>query len=557
MQTIQNSKNFRIAAYIRVSTQEQAENPEGSIKNQKERIIQTVKLKNMEGDYGTIVDFFIDSGLSGKDTKRPELQRLLKSVKNREVNLVISTELSRISRNMHDFAGIWEMFKANNCSFQSLRENFDTTTAAGEMVLYTIANIAQFERRQVAERVTANMNARAQRGLYNGGPVAFGYDLDTTKVGTLKLHVQHSQIVKEIFNVYLKTESISLTAKYLNDQGYVHGLSSRGGGPQKRVHHFTVDIVRRILTNKTYIAVRHFKEKGKLVEVPAVWEAIVYKNIFYKAQEILQKGNHQRKKHTTTRYPYLLTSLVVCRKCKDIMCGKSAWGRNGKIGYYEHGWATKQNASLSKKIFKCSPHRVPAVKLEQVVVDELFKLLSSDQILKDLFAEAKAISNENSTEKERLKLKSRESSYLKQLEALSARLAELPINVSAQSIYLQMAKIENLKTSVSEQIQKLQFEVKPQAAEFSDVVDFAKLIKDVLLNNNNPELKALVISKFIKKIEVGVDSVLVHYYVGENHFKRELATAGSSFNVSTANTANSTENNLEVFGSNSLTNGGR
>jgi len=64
---------------------------------------------------------------------------------------------------MHDFAGIWELFKTHNCSFQSLRENFDTTTAAGEMVLYTIANIAQFERRQVSERVAVNMNARAQQ----------------------------------------------------------------------------------------------------------------------------------------------------------------------------------------------------------------------------------------------------------------------------------------------------------------------------------------------------------------------------------------------------------
>jgi site-specific DNA recombinase len=73
--------SFKIGAYIRVSTQEQAENPEGSIKNQKERIIQTVKLKNMEGNFGEIVHFYTDSGLSGKDTNRPELQRLLKDVR--------------------------------------------------------------------------------------------------------------------------------------------------------------------------------------------------------------------------------------------------------------------------------------------------------------------------------------------------------------------------------------------------------------------------------------------------------------------------------------------
>ncbi len=170
--------------------------------------------------------------------------------------------------------------------------------------------------------------------------------------------------------------------------------------------------------------------------------------------------------------------------------------------------------------------------------------------------EAKVISDENSTDKERQKLKIKESSYSKQLEALSARLAELPINVSAKPIYEQMAKIEVLKTDVFEKLQKLQGEIKTKPAEFSDVVEFAKLVKDVLLSNNNPELKALVISKFVKKIEVGEDLVLVHYYVGQDHFKRELAHAGSSFNEITNSTENIFEKSLKDFGSNSLTNGG-
>ncbi len=502
----------------------------------------------MDSNFGEIVEFFIDSGLSGKDTKRPALQKLLKAVQDKEVNLVVSTELSRISRNMKDFAGIWEMFKANNCSFQSLRENFDTTTAAGEMVLYTIANIAQFERRQVAERVAANMNARAQRGLYNGGPVPFGYDLDELKVGYLKKHLDHSKVVEKIFEVFLKTENVAATAKYLNDHLYKHAASMRGGGPRTRVANFTTEIVRRIISNKAYIAVKCYKENKIVKEAKSVWEPIVNKILFNKAQEILSKGNHQRKKHSENRYPYLLTSLVFCKTCGDVMCGKSAWGRNGKVGYYEHGWAVRKEANLSKKTFNCSPCRVPAKKLEQLVLDELYKLLSSEKLLNDLFSEAKFVSSSNTSEKERQTLKIKESSYSKQLEALAARLSELPVNVDAKVIYQQMEKLQDLKVQVAKKHQEITPSSEVKAAELSDVVEFAKLVKKVLLDDSNPELKALIISKFIKKIEVGTNSVTIYYYVAEIHFKRELALAGSSFNL--------LEKKFCNFGSNNLTNGG-
>ena len=64
------NKGHKIGCYIRVSTEEQAENPEGSIRNQEERLKATVKLKNMEGLFGEIADVYIDRAKSGKDTNR-------------------------------------------------------------------------------------------------------------------------------------------------------------------------------------------------------------------------------------------------------------------------------------------------------------------------------------------------------------------------------------------------------------------------------------------------------------------------------------------------------
>jgi len=141
---MKTSRSRRISFYIRVSTEEQASNPEGSIKNQEERLRMAVKLKNMEGHFGDIVAVYIDRAKSGKDTNRPELQKLLMAIRKHETNLVMVSELSRISRSIKDFSEIWQLMKDNDCGFQSLRENFDTTTAAGEMVLFTVANIAQF-----------------------------------------------------------------------------------------------------------------------------------------------------------------------------------------------------------------------------------------------------------------------------------------------------------------------------------------------------------------------------------------------------------------------------
>jgi DNA invertase Pin-like site-specific DNA recombinase len=56
------SKTFKIGVYVRVSTEEQAENPEGSIKNQEERLRDFIKLKNHMQPFGEIVDVFVDAG---------------------------------------------------------------------------------------------------------------------------------------------------------------------------------------------------------------------------------------------------------------------------------------------------------------------------------------------------------------------------------------------------------------------------------------------------------------------------------------------------------------
>jgi site-specific DNA recombinase len=192
-------QHYKIALYVRVSTEEQAENPEGSVKNREQRLREAVTYRNRNSFFGEITGVYIDAGISAKDMNRPKLQEMLRAIRNGEINLVMVTELSRLSRNNRDFLGMWDMMHEHGCRFMSLREDFDTTTAAGEMLLFQLVNFAQFERKQTSERVEANIAARAVRGLYNGGSIPIGYKRMPEKAGYLKVDEDAAATVKAAF----------------------------------------------------------------------------------------------------------------------------------------------------------------------------------------------------------------------------------------------------------------------------------------------------------------------------------------------------------------------
>ena len=186
--------SYKIALYVRNSDVKQ-DTKEGTIKNQEQRLREFVQLRNLSGNFGTIVKIYTDRSLSGKNMNRPALQNLMSDVAENNINLVLVTELSRISRDMRDFLSFWDLLKDRKCGFSSLRENLDTSNAAGEMVLRTIVNIAQFEREQTSERITANTKARSKRGLYNGGSVPMGYKIIPDKPGYLAVDVEQAKVV--------------------------------------------------------------------------------------------------------------------------------------------------------------------------------------------------------------------------------------------------------------------------------------------------------------------------------------------------------------------------
>ena len=153
---------MRCAIYTRVSTDEQARLEYSSLETQAEICEHYVQVHREEG--WSVTGVYEDAGLSGKDLRRPVLQRLLGDVRRGDIDVVIGYKLDRISRSLKDFYEVWEVIRQAGATFVSATESFDTSAPAGMLMLNILLSFAQFEREVAVERTAAKMRARAQRG---------------------------------------------------------------------------------------------------------------------------------------------------------------------------------------------------------------------------------------------------------------------------------------------------------------------------------------------------------------------------------------------------------
>lgn len=154
-------------------------------------------------------EVYADRGFSGKNTDRPEFNRMMADIENGLVENVIVWKLDRISRSVADFAQMMAKFKSHNVKFISKNEPIVNTgnSALSEAIYGILMVFAQFERETIQMRVTENYYARGQQGFYLGARAPFGYTkVETTLMGkkTKKLEPlpEQVEIVKQMYELY-------------------------------------------------------------------------------------------------------------------------------------------------------------------------------------------------------------------------------------------------------------------------------------------------------------------------------------------------------------------
>jgi len=114
------------------------------------------------------VNIYTDK-LSGKNTVRPALQKLLSTVKSGDT--VIVESVSRFARNTKDLLDLIEKLTAKGVEFVSQKENIDTTTPTGKFMLTVFGAVAELERGYILQRQREGIAAAKARGVRFGRPV--------------------------------------------------------------------------------------------------------------------------------------------------------------------------------------------------------------------------------------------------------------------------------------------------------------------------------------------------------------------------------------------------
>jgi DNA invertase Pin-like site-specific DNA recombinase len=191
------NERSRIAAiYARVSTATKGQRPDMQLRELR------AHCKNRGWK---IYREYIDHGISGSASVRPQLDLLMKDCRKRLVNTVVVYRYDRFARSLRHLVNALAEFDTLGIHFISLHENIDTTTPNGKLVFGIFASISEFERDLICQRVRSGLAAARDRGKTLGRPRTCL--LSAEQIGRLKREREHKgsslRVLARKFNVPL------------------------------------------------------------------------------------------------------------------------------------------------------------------------------------------------------------------------------------------------------------------------------------------------------------------------------------------------------------------
>ena len=364
--------------------------------------------------YADTAVVFEDEGFSGGNLNRPDFKRMMKAARDRQFKAVVVYRLDRISRNISDFSALIEELGRLDMDFISIRESFDTSSPMGRAMMYIASVFSQLERETIAERIRDNMHELAKTGRWLGGTTPTGYTSEAVKSVTvdgkskkackLKLLPEEAEIVRRIYDLYLETDSLTMTETELLRQQ----VKTKTG------RNFTRFAIKSILQNPVYLiadreAYQYFvekeadlfsgpeefdgvrgilaynrtdQEKGRATVYLPISEWIVSvgehpglipARIWIRIQESLER-NKSKAYHKPRSNEALLTGLLWCA-CGNRMYPKLS-NRMTASGKPVYSYVCKMKERSKRSL--CSRHNASGNLLDSAIVEQIRHLTEDD-----------------------------------------------------------------------------------------------------------------------------------------------------------------------------------
>jgi len=344
-------QGLNCAIYTRVSTDNQAEVEFNSCEAQEQKIKSFINSQ----ENLLVYKVYSDAGFSGANLERPALQEMLRDVQENKINTVIAYKIDRLTRSPKDFYALMEIFEQCKVDFISITERFDTSTPSGRLLRNIMLTFAQFERELTSERTKDKLLERANKGMWNGGSIPYGYKVADKR---LVLDEQKAQKLREIFTLYANTASLAEVYKALKRKQ----VFNDAGLPFSKAH------LQSILKNPVYIG--KFRYAGKIYQ--GMHQPLISEELFNHVQPFFK----DKKRKLRLYKDYMLGGLVNCAECNSFMTPAHSTKKSLKRYYYYRCTKTfKQDWNA------CSIRHVNADRLEGFLIDNLKRISLDTQYL--------------------------------------------------------------------------------------------------------------------------------------------------------------------------------
>lgn len=199
---------IRCAVYTRKSSEEGLDQDFNSLDAQYEACAAYIASQKGEG-WKLAPERYDDGGISGGTMERPGVQRLISDIEAGRIDMIVVYKIDRLTRSLSDFAKLVDRLDAANCSFVSVTQAFNTSTSMGRLTLNVLLSFAQFEREVTGERIRDKIAASKKKGMWMGGMVPLGYDVDPdpTKRGLI-INETEAAHIRKIFRLYDRHECL-------------------------------------------------------------------------------------------------------------------------------------------------------------------------------------------------------------------------------------------------------------------------------------------------------------------------------------------------------------
>lgn len=288
-----NNKLISTAAYVRVSSEEQAKHG-FSIEAQKEGL----KAYALKKGY-KIVEWYIDEGKSArsKTAQRKEYQRLIQDAKQGKFEMIIFKCIDRWFRNISEYYKTQSILDEQGINWECSEEEYDTTTRDGRWKLHIYLMLAQDEADKTSERINYVFENKIKNKEAITGSQPYGYVVK--EIDNVKRVVKDENtkfIVDDIFSHFELYNSKRATLFYIQDK-----------------YDIEVDyhLITKVLKNPIYYG--HYRGIDNYVyDTP-----YITKSRYEKIQQMLKKNVKERRKN----YTYIFTGLLKCSCCKNNLVG--------------------------------------------------------------------------------------------------------------------------------------------------------------------------------------------------------------------------------------------